>query len=108
MKLRNDGESFKMIYNGNEITIPSGKFEVTNNILGNFIQFTANNWGKPVVTTEDKQSLEIKPEITPEVISEPKEETIVEPTIVTEGLEPDATEVTVVKTNATPKVTTKK
>ena len=70
MKLRNNGESFEMTYNGRDVVIPTGDFEVSSPALGIFIQKVSMKWGRGVIITREeqpdvKQDIKIKEEITP-------------------------------------------
>lgn len=70
MKLKNNEEAFEMTYDGKDVKVPGGTFEVSNMDLGYFIHTTAMKWGKNVEIVDDGASLEIKQEI----VSEEKEE----------------------------------
>lgn len=89
MKLNNQGESFDIVYNAKDYTIPKGEFEVTNEHLGFFIYNKAIRWGKNVIISDDGAHKEIQPEIKPEikVVQEaPKEvvKTVVEEVVIEE------------------------
>ena len=72
MKLQNFGKEFEMTYDGRDVKIPNGIFEVSNNALGYFIQTTSVKWGKEVKIIDEGKVAEIKKDI--EVEEGPKEE----------------------------------
>lgn len=81
--LKNSGDSFKLFFNGEEHTVPSGLFEAEAT-LGDFVLYTAKKWWKNVtkesIPTPPKIEAIVSAEITPieEVVEEVKEETKVE------------------------------
>lgn len=62
MKLLNNEGEFKIVHNGIDYNIPNGEFEVTNDMLGYFIQRKAIDWGKKVEILEETTEV-LKPRI---------------------------------------------
>ncbi len=53
MMLKNQGNSFKLLYDSREYEIPAGAFEINSVGFGYFIVETASKWGKNVIIVDD-------------------------------------------------------
>ncbi len=73
--LKNNGESFKLFFNGEEHTVPTGLFEAEAT-LGAFVLYTAKKWWKDVT----KESIPTPPKLEAITIKEiePLEEEVKE------------------------------
>ena len=60
MKVVNNSEEFKLMFNGKEYTIPKGEFEVINKDLVNHLLARSKFWKKDVKVIEESQPETIK------------------------------------------------
>ena len=111
MKLKNNGDAFKITFDSTNYDVPEGEFEVTKQDLGQFIVNKSIQWKKDVTVLEYDAPAEIKPVIepiaiqsteapeAPEVAEEPVEDSPVEtdqtestPEVVEKVTEPETKE----------------